>query len=73
MIHGRRGTAPGAGELKQLCADARRLAALCERLEPMVDLGQGASRELPRGGDHSIEQHHHHHHHMSDGAWILPE
>jgi len=49
--------APGAAELDQTCRNARRLAHICDRLEPLVDL------TVPK----------HHHHHPEDGAFILPE
>ncbi len=41
---GSRAEVPGAGELKEMCDNARRVAQLCDALEPTVDLRLPSSR-----------------------------
>ena len=55
---GSRTEAPGVAELKEMCENARTLARLCDRLEPLVDLRLPAASSRAVAVDEASDEDH---------------
>ena len=55
---GSRTEAPGVAELAEMCQNARTLARLCDRLEPLVDLRLPASFDRAIAIDEASDEDH---------------